>query len=823
MAGGSVRRVRSRTRRVVVVLGMLSRIPVAGVVWQNLHYVLGLNRLGFETHYVEAHARTPSMLMDDRSLDGSAEAAAFLDRVFRAYDLGDRWAFHALHSDGRVYGKSERELHALYRDAALIINLHGGTVALPEHSATGRLVYLETDPVHLQIEIAQGDQEAIDYLEPHCAFFTFGENYGRAGCGLPVSERFPFKPTRQPVVMDLWRHGRPLGDVFTTVASWRQHWRPVTYGGATYSWSKEQQFRRFLDVPRRTGQRFELALAAYEPGDASHLAEHGWAVRDGFTLSLDPAGYQAFIQSSRGEFTSAKEQNVVFRTGWFSDRSATYLASGRPVVTQDTGFGDLLPTGEGLFAFSTEDDAVAAIEEIERDPHGHSRAALDIAHEHFDADRVLGALLDEVGVEIPRRTIPSWSEGLPDDLVLEPVSRRPLRLPEATETVAATLPLPPPPVDQAEPVRATVIIVTYGHATVTRLCLATVLATTTPADEVLVVDNASPDDGSAALLDELERRGGRLRVLRNDRNLGFAAAVNQGAAAARGSVLVVLNNDVLVAPGWLDRLVAACADRAVGALSPTTNRIDGEEQVPSAYRTWGGFRRQARRALDTAVVEPAASTLRFFCTAMRAEVFGEVGPLDEGYGVGLFEDDDYCRRLVERGYRLGIRNDVFVHHFGEASLGDLVASGAHSALFAKNRDRFEQRWGEWRQPERHDPVYDEAVDRIRASVLAATPDGAGVAVVSLGDPRLLDLAGRRAWHLPSDADGTYAGHHPADSEEALAHVARLRDSGAEYVVVPAWASWWWDHYAEFAANLRRRPPVVDDVDCTVVALAQEPT
>lgn len=799
---------------------MLTRIPVAGVVWQNLNYLLGLQRLGFEVHYVEAHARTPSMLMTDASSDGSAEAAALLDRTFRAYDLGDRWAFHARHSDGRVYGKSERELADLYRDAAIIINLHGGTVPEPEHYATDRLVYVETDPVQVQIDLAAGDQETIDYLAPHCAFFTFGENYALGTSQLPNSDGFDFQPTRQPVVMDLWRHRQPLGDTYTTVASWRQPWRPVTFDEKTYSWSKEQQFRRFLDVPTRTSQQFELALAAYESEDEQLLRDHGWGVRDGYTMSLDPTAYQRYIQTSRGEFTSAKEQNVHFRTGWFSDRSATYLASGRPVVTQDTGFGDVLPTGEGLFAYRTEDEAVAAIEEIERDPQRHARAAADIAHEHFAAERVLRDLLDHVGIEMPRRR-GRPAPTIPDDLVLQPISRRPLQLPGATTETAEAVQLPTAG-DLRAPVRATIVVVTYGHADVSRLCLATVIDTTTEREQVIVVDNASGDAASTALLDELDGAGGRLQVVRNDRNLGFAAAINRGAEQAAGDVLVILNNDVLLAHGWLDRMVAACDEPGVGAVSPTTNRIDGLEQVASDHRTYGGFRRHAARAASHPPMPRDATVLRLFCTAVPTAVFTEIGPLDESYGLGMFEDDDYCRRLQAAGYRLVIRDDVFVHHIGETTFGDLVPSGAHSDLFDRNRARFEQLWGPWTPPVRTDRDYDAAVERIRRSILSATPEGSGVAVVSLGDPRLIDLQDRSAWHLPSEPDGTYAGHHPADSDEAMAHLDRLRARGARYVVVPSWASWWWDHYRGFTDHVRHRPPVVDDGDCVVVELVEEP-
>src|SRR5438270_9612706 len=183
---------------------MMSRIPVAGAVWGTMQYLVGLERLGYEAYYVEAHARTPSMLMERDDDDSSALAAAYIDRVMRRFDLGGRWAFHALHADGRCYGLSDTSLRELYREAALIINYHGNTMPLPEHYATGRFVYLETDPVELESERYNGDQNAINFLEPHCAFFTWGLNYGNDDCRVPLPQQFHFIPTRPPVVLDLW-------------------------------------------------------------------------------------------------------------------------------------------------------------------------------------------------------------------------------------------------------------------------------------------------------------------------------------------------------------------------------------------------------------------------------------------------------------------------------------------------------------------------------------------------------------------------------------------------------------------------------------------
>jgi hypothetical protein len=387
-------------KKKIVLLGMMTKIPVAGAVWGTMHYLLGLRRLGYEPYYVEAHARTPSMFMETEADDGSARASAFLDAVMRRFDLQHNWAFHALHEEnGRCYGMSEHQLQELYRSAALLINYHGGTMPLPEHYATGRLVYLETDPVELEIELHENRADTIAFLEPHCALFTWGLNYGRADCKVPLPERFRFYPSPPAVVVDLWEgasaNGRPL---FTTIGNWKQNWREVTFQGEVYTWSKHHEFMKILELPRRTAQRFELALSSYDEADCAMLESKGWRVRPAMGFSRDLEAYRQYILDSRGEFTVAKDQNVRLRSGWFSERSAQYLAAGRPVITQETGFGNVLPTGQGLFGFSNMEEIVGAVDVINTDYPRHCRAAREIAREIFDTDVVLKEMLGQVGI-----------------------------------------------------------------------------------------------------------------------------------------------------------------------------------------------------------------------------------------------------------------------------------------------------------------------------------------------------------------------------------------------------------------------------------------
>ena len=407
--------------------------------------------------------------------------------------------------------------------------------------------------MQLQVELHDEKQYALDFLEPHVAFFTFGENYGRPGCGLPVSDRFTFHPTRQPVVTDFWSGGGADSGAYTTVGNWSQAWRDVTLDGERYAWSKDREFRKFLALPSLTGRTFELALSSYTPQDRELLESRGWRVRPALDFSTDLDAYRDYIRGSRAEFTVAKDQNIRLRTGWFSDRGATYLAAGRPVVTQDTGFGDVLPTGEALFPFTSIDDAVAAIETIEADYPKARQAAFELAREHFDANVVLGRLLETVGVSVPGRR---QRASLPATLDLVPVSRRPTTL--RPETVEAVLrrPIPETGGDRLGPRRhdVSVVVAAPDGLAFTRLCAESVLLNSVDADaELIVVDNGSTD-GTRDYLAALAERDSRVRVLRNDENRGFGPAVNQGLNAATGDVLVVLNNDTIVPPGWLPRL-----------------------------------------------------------------------------------------------------------------------------------------------------------------------------------------------------------------------------------------------------------------------------
>src|SRR5581483_8340739 len=341
-------------------------------------------------------------------------AVPYLARVADGFGLGDHWAYRRSYLDKEWFGLPGATAAALLAGADAVFNVAGATPLAEEGLRAGNLVYFGPDPVIHEIGYDRGDGHARKVLAEHAAVVTYGENVGTPACPLPPLPRLRAR-TRQPVLLDLWEGGPPARDVFTTVGNWRQGGLDLDFRGETYRWSKHHEFLKFLDLPRRTGRPFELAMSLAEPESIRHgsdevvpalglarderrlLEEHGWRLTESRTFTTSPWPYRDYVRASRGEFTVAKDQNVRLRSGWFSERSACYLSAGRPVVTQDTGFGVALPTGEGLFAFNTLDDILAAFDAIESDHARHSRAARAIAQEYFRAETVLAKLLADLG------------------------------------------------------------------------------------------------------------------------------------------------------------------------------------------------------------------------------------------------------------------------------------------------------------------------------------------------------------------------------------------------------------------------------------------
>jgi hypothetical protein len=377
-----------------VVLHLAGRYPLGGIGWQALHYALGFSRLGHEVYYVEDSGAHPYDPRVKSVVEDASYGVAFLAGVMARADLADRWAY-VDGVTGAYHGLSRERLTHLYREADAIFNVCGASRLSEEQMRCPVRVYVETDPVFEQIRVAEGDRLAIEDLQDHTHHFTYGENLGQPDSPIPV-EKFNWRPTRPPVIPALWDATcNPASKRFSTVCTWKNTGKDLAFRGETYYWSKHLNFLRLLDLPRRTSQPLELALEGGDAAAREQLTGHGWILTDAFEASHSLEAYQQHVARSRGEFTVSKDLVVRTRSGWFSDRSVCYLAAGKPVVTQDTGFGKFVPTGAGLFAFESMEEAVSAIETINRDYPFHSRAARQVAEESFGADRVLSRLCRE--------------------------------------------------------------------------------------------------------------------------------------------------------------------------------------------------------------------------------------------------------------------------------------------------------------------------------------------------------------------------------------------------------------------------------------------
>jgi hypothetical protein len=381
----------------VIVAGYFARFPIGGYVWQALHYLLGFQRLGCEVSFYEDSAYSPLAYDPGGSGDDYSFGVRRLGEVLGDFGLGGRWTFWDARRN-EFHGRSREATRRSLAEADLLVNV-AGVNRLGEWRLPAARIYLDIDPAFTQIRLENHDAGLHELLAEHNLFFTFGENVGTSRSPLPTGG-IDWRPTRPPVVADLWDDGSSpaAGAPFTTIGRWDAVERDLEFRGVRYQWRKSVQWQKFLDLPGRTGERFELAMNVEQvPRDRQALAACGWQLRPPLSVSVDPLVYRRYIQDSKGEFSAAKDMNVRLRSGWFSDRSACYLAAGRPVVVEDTGFADLVPTGRGLFAVRSLEEAVEAFAAIGADYAAHAAAARAIAREDFEATGVLRPLLEAAG------------------------------------------------------------------------------------------------------------------------------------------------------------------------------------------------------------------------------------------------------------------------------------------------------------------------------------------------------------------------------------------------------------------------------------------
>ena len=386
----------SGSRLRIVVSGLAGLHPLGGVAWDYLQYVIGLHRLGHDVHYFEDTQCWPYDPVRQMPVDTPDYSARFIGDFFRRFApaLADRWAY--VHLNDRVCGMSRAAIDEVLRSADLFVNVSGAN-ALPEELGPRCVkVFVDTDPGYNQIVMVERPAWSdkvdrwCDGIARHDHHFTYAENIGGADCTIPDTG-LRWRTTRMPIVTDLWRDiadRSPAHDApWTTVMTWNAFKGPLRLRGVEYG-SKGAEFEKIVDLPRCTRVPLTLVLGGFA-APHERLAAAGWNVILGPQATSTPDAYRDFIAGSRGEVSIAKQVYVALRTGWFSCRTACYLAAGRPAVVQDTGFGTRLPVGDGLLAFDDLDGLIAAIDRVETDPVRHRCAAVEFAREHFDADRVL--------------------------------------------------------------------------------------------------------------------------------------------------------------------------------------------------------------------------------------------------------------------------------------------------------------------------------------------------------------------------------------------------------------------------------------------------
>lgn len=372
----------------LVIAGALAQRPgYGGHTWVFLQYLIGFRRLGFDVVFVD-------WLSEEMCGGpvGESEGARYLRSVMEQFGLGGDYVLLDERGDS-VAGIDRAGLHERLARSSFLLNVMGYLGDEELLATAPRRVFLDIDPGFPQM---WRDLGLADPFAGHDVFVTIGENIGRPGCPIPTCG-IDWVRTRQPLVLDLWPEQRRTGGRFTTVGSWRGAYGPIEWGGRTYG-LRVHEFRKFVDLPDLSGLQFELALDIddSETRDLDLLRAHGWELVDPARVACDPVVYQRYVADSKAEFVVAKNLYVDTRSGWFSDRSASYLASGKPVVAQDTGLDGLYPLGEGLIAFRTVDEAAAAVHEIAGDYRRHARAARALAEAYFDSDLVLANLVEAV-------------------------------------------------------------------------------------------------------------------------------------------------------------------------------------------------------------------------------------------------------------------------------------------------------------------------------------------------------------------------------------------------------------------------------------------
>lgn len=380
----------------IIVLGYIVRGPLGGLAWHHMQYMMALKQLGHDVYFLEESNDYPSCYNPSTHVTDSdpTYGLKFISGVFKRVGLKDRWAYYDAHTSN-WFGPCADSVIDLCKSADLLLNLSGVNPLRSWFLGIPKRALVDTDPVFTQLRHLT-DSSARSFALQHTSFFSFGENIN-SGRSLVPDDHFNWKPTRQPIVLDAWPvTPEPRKGKFTTVMQWESY--PLReYKGKMYG-MKSTSFKDYINLPKMTDVSLEIALGS-PSAPRQLLSQKGWSLRDPLKVTQNPWTYQEYVQQSKAEFSVAKHGYVVGRSGWFSERSACYLASGRPVITQETGFSNWLKADEGILSFKTMEEAILGIEEINNRYEHHCKSARFVAEEYFDSKKVLTSLIDEINNE----------------------------------------------------------------------------------------------------------------------------------------------------------------------------------------------------------------------------------------------------------------------------------------------------------------------------------------------------------------------------------------------------------------------------------------
>jgi len=372
----------------IIVTGLIAQYPLGGVAWDYLQYAEGFRQLEHDVFYLEDSETWPYDIAGQTFVADCTANVAHLREVMERLGFAGRWAYRNS-ADHSYHGMTEVETKQLCASADLLVNVSGSCWLRPEYAAIPKKIFIDSDPMFTQVAMLP-NRSMQERVRAHEFHFTFAENIGALDCRIPDAG-IRWLPTRQPVVLDWFPQAtEPPRDVWTTVMNWASY-KPCEFDGETWG-QKAVEFERFAELPQRVNASFELACST------ERQSEPGWKLVASVEVAPDPWRYRDYLRQSKGEWSVAKEGYVKSRSGWFSCRSACYLALGRPCVLQDTGWSKIIPTGHGLFAFSTMEEAVAGITAVNADYTMHSAAARRLAEEFFDARKVLEKMLETIAV-----------------------------------------------------------------------------------------------------------------------------------------------------------------------------------------------------------------------------------------------------------------------------------------------------------------------------------------------------------------------------------------------------------------------------------------